>query len=84
MSQTTISITIQSEVSLDEFQQLAKTKPIEAAEALGEELTRFDRWLEGRGMDPLSRYESQILLEYLGYKIVQRSPEQTVRLGKPE
>jgi site-specific recombinase XerD len=64
-------ITIEMAVSKEDFVEMAKTEPVRAAEALELELSNFKHWMEKQGMDRLTRVETQILREYLGFKLTQ-------------
>ena len=60
------------------FRETALKNPIQAADLLETELRKFDDWMvDGRNMDPLTRYERQILREYLGFKLLQPAPSET-------
>ncbi len=62
-------IQIELPVTTNTFIDLVKTDPVTAAKQLEPEINAFERWMELRGMDPLTRYERQILREYLGRKL---------------
>lgn len=64
------AIHIEMFISAEEFREKAKSDPVSAARYLDGEISAFDAWMQGRGMDMLTRYETQILREYLGFKLV--------------
>lgn len=64
-----VQITISMNTDKEEFLSSAKDNPVAAAKSLAPELRRFDNWMMSKGMDPLTRIESQILKEYLGSKL---------------
>jgi len=64
--------TIEIEMSLDAetFREVAERDPVSAANSLAPELKAFENWMMRRGMDPLTKVETQIIREYLGFKLV--------------
>lgn len=63
-------IEIDIPISADEFRELAAEKPVLAGQQLERELRHFDQHLMRSKMDPMTRYERQMVREYLGYKLV--------------
>lgn len=63
------TIYIELPVTTATFIGLAVTDPVAAAKQLDPEINSFEAWMERRGMDPLTKYERQILKEYLGRKL---------------
>lgn len=70
MADKTTTLDIELHITPDEFKEMAETNPVAAAQHLDGEIQKFEEWMLGRGLDPLTRYETQILREYLGFKIV--------------
>lgn len=70
MANVKTPVSIEMSVDREIFRQKAEKDPVGAAEALNPEIKAFEHWLMRRGMDPLTRVESQIVREYLGYKLV--------------
>lgn len=66
-------IDIEMNMTPQEFRKRAETDPVTAAMSLDGEIEKFQKWVTGRGMDPLTRYETQILREYLGFKLLKVS-----------
>lgn len=64
-----VSITIQATLDRESFIAKAKSTPVEAANSLAPEMRAFENWMMRRNMDPLTSIESQIIREYLGYKM---------------
>ena len=56
----------------EEFKEMARADPVAAAQHLDLEIQNFEDWMVNRNMDPLSRFENQILREYLAWKIVSK------------
>jgi hypothetical protein len=69
MATQEVGIAISMEGDRESFRQQAETEPVRAAESLAPELKAFENWMMRRGMG-LSRVETQILREYLGFKLV--------------
>lgn len=63
------SIPIELFITRGQFMEMAEVDPIAAAQHLDGEILAFDAWMQGRGLDPLTKYEMQILREYLGFKL---------------
>jgi hypothetical protein len=63
-------IEIDIPISLEEFKELAAKEPSAAARSLDRELRHFDQHLMRNKMDPMTRFERQMVREYLGYKLV--------------
>ena len=64
------TITVDLPITKDQFRDMVKKNPVTAAMYLENEILTFDAQLQRKGMDPLTRYERQILKEYLGFKIM--------------
>lgn len=70
MANVETSISIKMDLDRETFKQRADKDPVGAAASLAPEIRAFESWMMKRGMDPLTRVESQIVREYLGYKLV--------------
>lgn len=70
MAQNETDILIKMSMPVAEFRRMAEVAPIKAAESLDPEIETFEQWIMARGMERLSKAESQILREYLGFKLV--------------
>jgi hypothetical protein len=68
MSTLTIEIAFPS--TKEEFVTKAKESPIAAAEMLDQELAAFNQCLAKKNLSPMQRFEQQIVLEYLAYKVL--------------
>jgi hypothetical protein len=64
-----VMIEIELKGSHETFKQLAASEPSKAGAMLDPELKEFNNSLMGRGMDPMGRFEEQIVREYLGFKV---------------
>ena len=71
MHEEAIRVTLK--MPADDFREMAKTRPVEAADALGLEISEFQDWVVGQGMEPMTLWEAQIIREYLGYKLTKKS-----------
>ena len=63
-------IEIDMPIGLEEFKELAAKNPLEAAKHIERELRHFDQHLMNNKMDPMTRFERQMVREYIGHKLV--------------
>ena len=68
-----VTIKIKLGGTIEQFMEKVKNKePAMAAMLLEGELDGFNTYLQDRGMTPMGRWESQIVREYLGFKLVKQ------------
>ena len=63
-------------VGVVEFKSLAKLNPVEAGKQLDAELRAFDNHLMRNRIEPMNRFERQMVREFIGYKLVLDSTEE--------
>ena len=68
-------IDIDLPMKVGEFKALAKSDPVEAGQQLETELRAFDNHLMRNRIEPMGRFERQMVREFIGYKLVHAPDE---------